>query len=226
MGEAGIDRVVCGDELVEPHMKPAVSQIRNSNAYQLLSQVVRAGGKARYYGIAPDTGDYTFDFITRAINENDIVILTGGVSMGDFDFVPAFLKKAGVKILFNRINVQPGKPTTFGIHPQAVIFGLPGNPVSSFIQFETLVRPLMAKMMDSDWKPVLQTLPMGARYMRKSVSRMGWIPVFVNENGEAMPVEYHGSAHLSALPFADGIIRIEPGVNVIEKGDIVKLRYL
>ena len=58
--------------------------------------------------------------------------------MGDFDFVPSVLEKAGVKILIRQVNVQPGKPTTFGIHPNAVVFGLPGNPVSSFIQFEIL----------------------------------------------------------------------------------------
>ena len=80
----------------------------------------------------------TYEIVKSAISESDIVFITGGVSMGDFDFVPSVLERAGVNILFSRVNVQPGKPTTFGIHPDALVFGLPGNPVSSFIQFELI----------------------------------------------------------------------------------------
>jgi molybdopterin molybdotransferase len=224
MPEIGI--ISTGDELVEPSSKPSLSQIRNSNAYQLLSQVIRAGGKARYYGIAPDTGDSAYDMICRAIAENNIVILTGGVSMGDYDFVPSFLQRAGVKLLFDRINVQPGKPTTFGVHRDAIVFGLPGNPVSSFIQFETLVRPLMAKMTASDWRAPEQNLPMGISYERKSTSRMGWIPVTINASSEVIPVEYHGSAHIASLSYSDGLIRMKPGLKSIQKGEIVTVRYL
>lgn len=224
MPEVGI--LSTGDELVEPSEKPALSQIRNSNASQLLSQVVRAMGKARYYGIAPDTGDSAVEMIRKAIEENDIVILTGGVSMGDYDFVPSFLKKNGVDILFDRINVQPGKPTTFGVHPKALVFGLPGNPVSSFIQFETLIRPLMCRMMSTEWKPSIQKLPLGVRFERKSSERMGWIPVYINENHEVMPVEYHGSAHISALSCCDGIISVPAGKHLLEKGVTVDVRQI
>lgn len=215
-----------GDELVEPSVKPYLSQIRNSNSYQLLSQVNRAGGQAKYYGIAPDTGNIIFDLVTKAISENDIVLLTGGVSMGDFDFVPSFLAKAGVKILFDKVNVQPGKPTTFGIHSKALVFGLPGNPVSSFIQFETLVRPLMNLMTGSDWQPLICRVPLGRRYERKSASRLGWIPVIINELYEAIPVEYHGSAHISALPYTHGIFPMMPEKKVVEKGEMVEVRYI
>jgi molybdopterin molybdotransferase len=164
--------------------------------------------------------------ITRAIDENNIVILTGGVSMGDYDFVPSFLKRAGVNLLFDRINVQPGKPTTFGVHPKAVVFGLPGNPVSSFIQFETLVRPLMAKMTGSDWVPFMQDAPMGVDYERKSTSRMGWIPVTISSASEVIPVDYHGSAHLASLSYCDGIISMKPGLKSLRKGETVKVRHL
>jgi molybdopterin molybdotransferase len=164
--------------------------------------------------------------ISRAIEENNIVILTGGVSMGDFDFVPSFLKRAGVNLLFDRINVQPGKPTTFGVHQKAVVFGLPGNPVSSFIQFEVLVRPLMARMTGSDWVPLMQDLPMGVDYERKSTSRMGWIPANVNAASEVIPVDYHGSAHLSSLSYCDGIFAMKPGLKSLKKGETVKLRHL
>jgi molybdopterin molybdotransferase len=215
-----------GDELVEPYNVPEYSKIRNSNAYQLLSQAKRAGGEARYYGIAPDTEEATFEMLLKALGENDVVILTGGVSMGDFDFVPAVMKRAGVKILFNQINVQPGKPTTFGIHSKTVVFGLPGNPVSSFLQFETLVRPLIYKMMGFDWKPLVINLPMAVRFERRSADRVGRIPVFINEEMEVMPAEYHGSAHISAISFMFGIVTVQEGKKIIEKGEIVSVRQI
>ncbi len=150
-----------GDELVEPGTIPSTSQIRNSNAYQLLAQTKRAGGVGKYYGVAVDNFDQTYELVSKAIVENDIVLLTGGVSAGDWDFVPEVLVKAGVKILFNKVRVQPGKPVTFGVHNQGIVFGLPGNPVSSFIQFELLVRPLMGKMMGSESRDRETLLKMG-----------------------------------------------------------------
>jgi molybdopterin molybdotransferase len=212
-----------GDELVEPEKVPQRSQIRNSNAYQLAAQVERAGGNPSYYGIVPDN-DTASLVIEKAISENDVLILTGGVSMGDYDLVPSFLSGAGVKLLFNKVNVQPGKPTTFGVHQKALVFGLPGNPVSSYVQFETLVRPLIQKMMGSDWKHVEREIVLGEKYIRKSSSRMGWIPVRINEHSEAIPVRYNGSAHIAALSYSDGIISVMPGVDQLEKGSIVKFR--
>ena len=134
-----------GNELVEPSEKPGLSQIRNTNSYQLMAQIERARAIGRYLGIVPDDEALTYNIISQAISQSDVVLITGGVSMGDFDFVPSVLEKAGVKLLFSRINIQPGKPTTFGLHEKALVFGLPGNPVSSFIQFELLVRPCYAK---------------------------------------------------------------------------------
>lgn len=215
-----------GDELVEPENKPGRSQIRNSNAYQLLAQTERTGASVRYYGIAPDDESMTYDLINRAISENDMVILTGGVSMGDFDFVPSVLRRAGVTILFDQINVQPGKPTIFGTFKKCVVFGLPGNPVSAFIQFETLVRPLIYRMMGNEWNPPVQNLPMAVRYERKSSARAAWIPVTLTGDNEAMPSEYHGSAHIAAFPYADGIVLMLPGKIIIEKGEIVSVRQI
>lgn len=213
-----------GDEIIEPWEKPLRSQIRNSNAYQLIAQTSLAGAKGKYYGIAPDTGESASEIISKAISENDIVILTGGVSMGDFDFIPSFLAREGVKILFNRVNVQPGKPTTFGVHPKALIFGLPGNPVSSFIQFETLIKPVIQKMMSSTWKPGIRKVRLGQYYSRKSASRQGWIPVSIDGNNEVYPVEYHGSAHIASLSHADGIISIMPGVESLSRGEEAEFR--
>lgn len=215
-----------GDELTDPSGAPGLAKIRNSNAYQLRAQIIRAGARAVDYGIAPDNEEMTFSMISKAIGENEIVIITGGVSMGDFDFVPAMMKRAGVKILFDKVNVQPGKPTTFGIHKNSIVFGLPGNPVSSFFQFELLVRPLINKMMGYNWIPPEYVLPMGVDYERKSASRLGFIPVEVRKNTDVIPVDFHGSAHISALSYSDGIIAMNPGVKMLTKGELVHVRQI
>lgn len=215
-----------GDELVEPDKNPGRSQIRNSNAWQLMAQVKDAGAMGKYYGIARDDEEETFSLVTQAISENDIVLITGGVSMGDFDFVPSVLERAGVKILFSRVKVQPGKPTTFGIHSKALVFGLPGNPVSSFIQFELLVRPLIYRMMGCQWNPLVIQLPMKESFTRRFAERMSWVPVIITRDGFVSPVEYHGSAHINSLLAADGIIAIPTGIKKIEKGEMVGVRQI
>jgi molybdopterin molybdotransferase len=215
-----------GDELVSPYSYPEISQIRNSNAYQLRAQISRSGGIAVDYGIAPDIEEMTLKILEKAIGGSDIVIVTGGVSMGDFDFVPEVFEKLGVKILFNRVNVQPGKPTTFGVHSKACVFGLPGNPVSSFIQFELLVRPVIYRMMGYSWEPLVWRLPMAMDYERKSSSRLGHIPVSINADREIVPVEFHGSAHIAALSYSDGIITMNPGIKTILKGELADVRQI
>jgi len=215
-----------GNELVEPDVKPEASQIRNTNAYQLLAQIHRAGGEGKYYGIAPDDEKATLRIVTKAISQCDLVLITGGVSMGEFDFVPTVLEKAGVTILFSRIAVQPGKPTIFGTHPKALVFGLPGNPVSSFMQFEILVRPLISKMMGSQWQPIDVIFPMKERYSRRSSEKMALLPVVITDEESIEPVEYHGSAHITALSDADGIIAIPVGKQTIDKGELVNVRQI
>jgi molybdopterin molybdotransferase len=215
-----------GSELVEPGVKPSMSQIRNTNSYQLMAQVENAGAEGRYYGIARDDEDVTFSIVSKAIAECDIVVITGGVSMGDFDFVPAVMQKADVRIMFSRVAVQPGKPTTFGIHDKALVFGLPGNPVSTFLQFELLVRPLIAKMMESDWKPLELLLPLAEKFSRKYSERMALVPVRLTEDNMVQPVEFHGSAHIAAMSHTFGIVFLPVGKQEIDKGELVRVRQI
>jgi molybdopterin molybdotransferase len=215
-----------GDELVEPQEKPGVSNIRNSNAYQLMAQVERAGAIAKYMGIAGDDEDETCRMIKDAVAGSDMVMITGGVSMGDFDFVPSVMERAGISILFSSVRVQPGKPTTFGIHPKVPVFGLPGNPVSSFIQFELLVRPLICKMMGCIYRPFTFRLKMKESFSRKTSDRQAFIPVRITDDEYVKPVEYHGSAHISALTQADGIISIPAGKADIKQYETVSVRQI
>ena len=191
-----------------------------------MAQVERAGAIGRYYGIARDDEDVTYNILSKTLSENDIVLITGGVSMGDFDFIPAVLEKAGVRILFKSIAIQPGKPTTFGIHKKAIVFGLPGNPVSSFLQFELLVRPLICDMMRYDWKPLEIHLPLKEKFSRKYADRMALIPVSITADRQVLPVEFHGSAHISAMSDSFGIVSLPVGIKSIEKGEIVSVRQI
>lgn len=214
-----------GDELVEPNIKPTGSQIRNSNGHQLISQVINCGAEPLYNGIVGDTKEATYKAISEALEKSDVIILTGGVSMGDFDFVPEIMERLGIQIHFDSVAVQPGKPTTFGTKGNKLIFGLPGNPVSSFIQFELLVKPSLLKMMGiSNLNPHQIKAPMGVEYRRKRAERLALVPVFISEQNEVFPVEFHGSAHIFALAKANGIIAVPIGVDRIDKGDLVDVR--
>jgi molybdopterin molybdotransferase len=212
-----------GDELVEPVVVPGMAQIRNSNAWQLEAQVKTVPSLPFYYGIVPDNSADLRNIIEFAMEHNDVVLLTGGVSMGDFDFVPAVMEEAGIEILFNGIAIQPGKPTVFGRRNKTFIFGLPGNPVSSFVLFEILVKPFLRGMMGCTMKPLQLSLPMGVDFFRRKSGRKSMIPVIIKD-GYVFPVEYHGSAHINAYSIANGILVMEIGTTKINKGEQVHVR--
>ncbi|MDP4292022.1 MAG: molybdopterin molybdotransferase MoeA, partial [Bacteroidota bacterium] len=215
-----------GDELVEPDTIPEPSQIRNSNAAQLTAQVSAMNAIPVYMGIVPDDVEQTRLAIEQALSKADVVLLTGGVSMGDFDFVPGILQEQKIEILFKSIAVQPGKPTVFGFRKGKYIFGLPGNPVSSFVQFEMLVKPLLYALNGHTHKPVQLKLALGVDYVRRNSERRAFVPVtFIHTDG-VIPIEYHGSAHIHAYVAADGIMSVPPGITHLKKGDLVDVRSL
>jgi molybdopterin molybdotransferase len=215
-----------GDELVEPEIKPGLSQIRNSNAYQLLSQANNTGAETEYTGIALDIEESLRIAILQAFDHADIVLLTGGVSMGDFDYVPEILSELGVNLKFKSIAVQPGRPTLFGTKGKQFIFGLPGNPVSSFVQFELLVKPLIYKLSGYNFTPIIFKIPIGTDYSRQRSDRLSIVPARIHNNGEVLPLEYHGSAHINSLTEAHGLILIPVGQTVLKKGEIVDVRLI
>ncbi len=215
-----------GSEIVEPDVVPSVSQIRNSNSSQLIAQLKNMGIDANYYGIAGDTEKETMDFIQKAYLENDLVILTGGVSKGDFDLVPEILQNLHFELLFQEIAVQPGKPTVFGKRENKYCFGLPGNPVSSFVQFELLVKPMLNKWMGINDKPVNLSLTLAKSLSRKHDNRLAFFPVNITDEGEAITIEYHGSAHINGFDKAWGLMFVPIGTKEIKKGEKVHVRQI
>lgn len=223
--QARVGIISTGDEIVEPKYKPGLSQIRNSNAYQLIAQVEKMGAIPKYFGITRDDEQASYKIIEKALNGSDVLLLTGGVSMGDFDFIPEIFDKLKVRQLFQKLAVKPGKPTIFGIRDKKFVFGLPGNPVSSFNIFELLTKPFIYKMMGYDYKPLNIKMPLGKTYKRKKSDRKSFIPVKI-KNGLVFPLEYHGSAHINALSDADGLIAVPIGKMILDKGDLIDVRQI
>lgn len=214
-----------GDELVEPENTPQRSQIRNSNSSQLLAQLSTMGIQGSYYGIAMDDLGSLKNLLHKAMRSCDVTLITGGVSMGDYDHVMGALEQLKVKIIFHSIAIQPGRPTVFGMAESKYIFGLPGNPVSTFVIFELLIRPMLYKLMGYDHQPVLVRLPMGVTHSRKRSDRKSFIPVNVRD-GKVVPVTYHGSAHIHSYVLADGIIAMEVGKTQLNEGELADVRQI
>ena len=223
---AGVGVISTGDELVEPDRMPAGAQIRNSNASQLMAQVARAGAIGTYYGIARDEEAAIEALLRKALKENDVVLISGGVSFGDYDLVPKVMRALGLTIHFDQVAMQPGKPLTFCTGEKKAVFGLPGNPVSTFVQFEVMVRPFLDRMAGVITEEPVMLMPLAADYSRKRAERLAWIPFTVTPAGEALPAEYHGSGHITALTGAWGLITIPRGQSWIQKGEMVSVRRI
>ncbi|MFP4447335.1 MAG: gephyrin-like molybdotransferase Glp [Bacteroidales bacterium] len=220
-----VSLITTGDELVEPENIPGSGQIRNTNASQLMSQFGNIGIKPVYQGIIKDEEHNLLEKIKDSVNNYDLTVLTGGVSMGDYDYVPHIMKKAGVEILFHNIAMKPGKPTIFGKYERNLVIGLPGNPVSTFLQFELLIKPMVVKMMGGEHKAVAIKMPLGEYVKSKKEERESWKPVYI-ENGQVFTLPYHGSGHFHALNKAEGFIRIPAEQEKIEKGELVNVRQI
>jgi len=249
--------ITTGSEIVEAGEKPAAGQIRNSNGYQLSAQATGAGAIARSYGIVEDNKEQLDVMVRKAAAENDVVVLSGGVSVGDYDFVREVLKKNAVRLLFERVasHLFPnrgaasprggalckglpggqglglkigagGRPMVFGVSDEVFYFGMPGNPVSSFVMFELLVRPFLFKMMGHDLKHGVCLRRLEEDITRNRTARDSWLPVVFTGSDGAAKVEYHGSAHINALCKADGLLCMPAGVAEIKAGTIVAVRQI
>jgi len=138
--------IATGDEIVEPGERKAPGQIRNSNGPALLAMALRAGAEAKYLGIARDRTSSLRVKLARAKGA-DILVLSGGVSVGDYDLVKDELRGAGVRPVFWQVRIKPGKPVFFGRRGRQLVFGLPGNPTSAMVTFLLFVQPAIGRML-------------------------------------------------------------------------------
>ena len=215
-----------GDEIVEPSRFPGPGQIRNSNSPMLAAQVDRAGGIGANIGIARDTVESLRELIGKGLAENDVLILSGGVSAGKFDLVPGVLQELGVIAHFQKVSLKPGKPFFFGVKGCKLVFGLPGNPVSSFVCFELFIRPAIAKLMGRDGCAPRQTkLPIAADFQTDNDRPTYW-PARIEWDSEGPRVRalpWFGSADLRALHTANALLAIPSGTHRFESGTRVSV---
>lgn len=193
-----------GSELVEPDRIPEQSQIRNSNAYNLMAQLDSVGIKGNYTGIIKDDKKLLFTTIHKLLDTNDILVLTGGASAGVHDYVPKILAEIGMTLQFNRIAIQPGKPLSFASSKGKFCFGLSGNPVSSYLQFELLVKPFIYQLMGHNYNYPIILIPLSEGISRNKADRLKFFPVILTNKKKVSPIDFHGSAHIAGLINANG----------------------
>ncbi len=218
--------IVTGDEIIEPGSKLLSGQIYNANAYQLISNCKTINIEPEYIGIIGDTYDEINNAIKNMISIKDIVIITGGVSMGDYDYVAPVLKKTGLNVRFDSIAAQPGRPLVYAESENKFCFGMPGNPVSGFVLFETIVKPFIYKIMYHNYSYKGLPFKLKGKMNRKNSRRKSYYPVKLNSDNTVSPILYHGSAHISAYANAFGIVAMEQGILEIEEGTIVNVRQI
>ena len=209
---ARIAILATGDELLEPGSTPTPGKVINSNSYSLAAQVLDAGGEPVLLGIAPDILDTICDRIRAGLNA-DLLVVTGGVSVGDRDFVKAAIEKLGGSVTFWKVNVKPGKPLAFGVLQGKPVFALPGNPVAAMVSFELFVRPSLLKSMGHRrlFRPVVKAI------LQEPVANKGKCPHLIRGIVSIYDDHYHvsttgnqSSGRLSSMIQGNGLIRLAP----------------
>lgn len=222
--------IVTGDELIEANMKPKLGQIRNSNGPMLTALAVRGGGLPRCLGIARDDRAVTRSLIAEGIDASDVVLIAGGVSVGDHDLVPSVLQELGVTIHFRQIRVKPGKPLLFGTTAKGkLVFGLPGNPVSGFVCFELFVRPAIRILGGhAQAGPRTIKLPVTER-IAESNDRPTYRPAKLEqtETGwNVRPLPWSGAPDLLGAQPADALLALPAGDTRVDRGAMMEVVLL
>jgi molybdopterin molybdotransferase len=217
-----------GSELVEPSGRLSGGKIRNSNAYALASLAAKAGADVKYLGIAPDKKAALRAKIRQA-KKFDLIVLSGGVSVGDYDLVKDQLKEFGVKPVFWQVLIKPGKPTFFGVRKKQLVFGLPGNPVSSLLTFQLFARPAIDQMLGK--KKI--GLASGKAILLDNVSlkpgRKQFLRGVLDQNGmvlQVQPFPLQKSGVLKSMVKSNVVIVVPPELEAMEKGEEVEILYL
>jgi len=221
--EVGI--MTTGSEIIPPGRSLEKGQIYDSNTFSLSAQVQQAGAVVKRRESAVDDPREIRRSLERLLDTCDVVLVSGGVSMGDYDYVPSTLRELGVTLHFEKIAIKPGKPTVFGTRGGRFVFGIPGNPVSTFVIFELFIKPFLYRMMGHDFRPLLIPGTLAREILRRSAERSAYYPV-VYEEGRVHPLPYHGSAHIHALARANGLICLARGQKKIPPESLVHVRQI
>ena len=217
-----------GTEIVEVGEKPRTDQIRNSNAV-MLKAFADKYGVASTMPIARDDIDDLKNKIKAAVSKSDILVITGGVSVGKYDLTKAALRDLGAEIFFERLRLKPGKPTVFARLGNALVFGLPGNPVSTAVTFYLFVQKAMLLMqgaVQNDLRPGYAVLTKSGKGAK---DRDSYLPATLKTgNGGrlfAEPLKWGGSSDFVGFARAEALI-IVPAGKTFDEGDVVEIVFL
>lgn len=215
--------VATGDEIVEFDQYPAPHQIRNSNAASLAVQVERAGGVPGILGIARDNYESTRAQIRKGL-EADLLLLSGGVSAGKYDLVEKVLAEFGATFFFDRVKIQPGQPLVFGKAQGKVFFGLPGNPGSTMITFETIARAAIEKAqgLREPSLPLLRARLTSPVRHKPGLTR--FLPAMLSADGSTIaPMVAHGSGDVAALARCNAFLVTDPEREAWAAGEDIRV---
>jgi molybdopterin molybdotransferase len=214
-----------GDEIVEPGGTAGAGKVRNSNSYTLYALCLAAGAAPRYLGIVPDRRAELEAAFRGAAQACDLIITSGGVSAGDYDFVKEILGEIG-DVKFWKVAMKPGKPIAFGRIGTTPLFGLPGNPVSVMVGFETFVRPALLKMTGAGelfrprtaarWGHAFKDKPARTKILRGVATRTE-SGLVVRTTGD------QSSGILMSMVLANCLIVVPEGVGAMNEGDGVEI---
>jgi molybdopterin molybdotransferase len=220
--------IATGDELVDIKNDPPPAKIVNSNSYALAAQVLACGGIPVMLGIVRDKKPALLKKFNTALH-SDLIISSGGVSVGDFDFVKNVMEEIGNSMHFWQVAMRPGKPLAFGDVKGVPLFGLPGNPVSVMVSFEQFVRPCLLKM-QGHTKIFRQTLKaVSAQEIKKTAGIKHFIRAIVNREKDkytASNTGDQGSGILKSMVLANALIVLEENDTRAKKGGQVNVQLL
>ena len=220
---------VTGSELLDVDEPLQNGKIRNSNSYMISSQVRRAGGEPVYLGKLPDVLDTCINAVDAALKDVDMLITTGGVSVGDYDYMPDVYKALNGEVLFNKVAMRPGSVTTVAVLAGKFLFGLSGNPSASYVGFELFTRPVIRKML------FCENVHVKAEEAKLHVdfSRANPLMRFIRSklsfaNGELLvePAGMDKSNVVMSLAHTDSLAILPGGTRGFQKGDLVKVLLL
>jgi molybdopterin molybdotransferase len=217
-----------GDELVEPGTALLPGQIHNSNAPMLTGLAAHAGATCAAPGQLPDDRAATESGLAEALERSDVVIVSGGVSVGPHDHVKAALATLAVQEIFWRVALQPGKPTWFGSRDGKLVFGLPGNPVSAAVTFALFAAPALAALQGAAAQAAQHDAEL-AEAVRRNLDREQAIRVRLRTRGGALiavPNGPQGSHVITSLLGADALALIPAGEGELPAGTVVALTPL
>jgi len=228
-GSPVIGVLATGDEIIGIGEELAAGKVRDSNSYSLSAQIKEMGIDCRRFGIVRDDEKLLSKKIKEALEECDILLLSGGISLGDYDLAKDTLEGIGAKLLFWRVNQKPGKPLAFFKYRDKYIFGLPGNPVSVMVCFEMYVRPMIRKVMGFRDLFRREVTAEALDDFKNKTGRVNFVRVIVeNKDGQYFfkTTGMQGSGILTSMARANGIARFPSDSGNIEKRSKVNVYLL